>query len=86
MQMAHHGLPENSSNAMASTIQPTYVFWPAGAQIVKGDVDLFAVQQNQWVLTNCKDNIYLAEDNVYVLAMKDCTVVKYETVAAYLAS
>ena len=86
MQMAHHGLPENSSNAMASTIQPTYVFWPAGAQIVKGDVDLFAVQQNQWVLTNCKDNIYLAEDNVYVLTMKDCTVVKYETVAAYLAS
>ena len=86
MQVAHHGLPENSSNAMASIITPNYVFWPAGAQVVKnGTVDLFAVEQNQWILNNCEGYIYLAEDNVYVLKMKDCSVIKYDTVAAYLA-
>ena len=93
VQMAHHGLPENSSNAITSVIKPTYVFWPAGAQVVKkgttqypDGLDLFTVEQNQWVLNNCEGNIYLAEDNVYVFNMKDRTVEKYETVAEYLAS
>ena len=93
MQVAHHGLPENSSNAMASIIVPTYVFWPSGAQVVKtgtekypNGLDLFTVEQNQWILKNCKNNIYLAEDNIYVFTVKNCTVKKYETVAEYLAS
>ena len=86
MQVAHHGLPENSSNkVLAEKIAPTYAFLPAGAQVVKnGSVDLFAITENQYLVNNCE--ILLAEDNVYVFTMKDFTYKKYDTVAAYLAS
>ena len=86
MQVAHHGLPENSSNkVLAEKIAPTYAFLPAGAQVVKnGSVDLFAITENQYLVNNCE--ILLAEDNVYVFNMKDFTYKKYDTVAAYLAS
>ena len=86
MQVAHHGLPENSSNGMtAPKIKPTYAFLPSGAQVVKnGSVDLYQVEQNKYIIDNC--TIYLAEDNVYVLKMKDCSVEKYETLAEYLES
>jgi len=88
MQVAHHGLPENSSNGLASKITPIYVFWPVGASVVKGDVDLYNVKENQWIMKNCVNmgNGFLAEDNVYVFTMKTCKVEKYETVADYLAS
>ena len=85
MQVAHHGLPENSSNELAALIKPKYAFWPSGAQVVKnGTVDLFEVAQNEYIMNNCE--IFLAEDNVFVMKMKDCSVVKYETVADYLNS
>ena len=85
MQVAHHGLPENSSNELATMIKPKYAFWPAGAQVVKnGSVDLFAVSQNQYIVDNCE--IFLAEDNIFVLKMADCTFEKYETLADYLNS
>lgn len=83
MQVAHHGLPENSSNELSAKIQPKYAFWPSGAQVVKnGSVDLFTVRQNQYIVDNC--TIFLAEDNIFVLKMKDCSVEKYETLADYL--
>ena len=83
MQIAHHGLPENSSNELAAKIKPKYAFWPAGAQVVKnGSIDLFEVSQNKYIVDNCQ--IFLAEDNVFVLKMKDCSFVKYETLADYL--
>ena len=86
MQMAHHGLPENSSNAIASIVQPDYVFWPVAAQVIKnGTQDLFAQSANQWIVDNRRDKIYLAEDNVFVFNMKDRQCVKYETLADYLA-
>ena len=85
MQVAHHGLPENSSNELSAKINPKYAFWPTGAQVVKnGSVDLFAVSQNKFIVDNC--DIFLAEDNVFVLKMKDCSVVRYETMADYLNS
>lgn len=85
MQVAHHGLPENSSSELAAKIKPKYAFWPIGAQVVKnGSVDVFAVAQNKYIVDNCE--IFLAEDNVFVLKMKDCSVEKYETVADYLNS
>ena len=86
MQVAHHGLPENSSNGMtAPKIKPTYAFLPSGAQVVKnGSIDLYEVTQNQYIVNNC--TIFLAEDNVFVLKMKDCSVVKYETLTEYLES
>ena len=87
VQMAHHGLPENSSGALYELITPTYVFWPAGAWVVKTDVDLYNGEQNKWIIEHCnEENIYLAEDNVYVFDMKDRTCDKYDTVEDYLAS
>ena len=88
MQVAHHGLPENSSNGLASKIMPTYVFWPVGAQVLKnGTQDLFKVEQNQWIIKNCvnKGNGFVAEDNVYVFNMKTCECVRYDTVAEYVS-
>ena len=85
MQVAHHGLPENSSNELAAKICPKYAFWPAGAQVVKnGSVDLFDVSKNKYIVDNCE--IFLAEDNIFVLKMKDCSFVKYETLADYISS
>ncbi len=85
VQVAHHGLPENSCGAVYARITPKHVFWPASAWIVKGNIDLYNGDQNKWIIENCDaNNIYLAEDNLYVFTMKDCTCVKYETVAEYL--
>lgn len=87
VQVAHHGLPENSCGAVYARITPKYVFWPAGAWIVKGNIDLYNGDQNKWIIENCDEkNIYLAEDNVYVFTMKNATCVKYETVAEYLSN
>ena len=86
VQVAHHGLPENSSNAICRVIDPDYAFWPAGAKVVKGNVDLFAVQANKYIVALGEDKIFLAEDNVYVFTLKDCSCKKYETVAEYLSS
>ena len=84
MQVAHHGLPENSSNAICRIIDPEYAFWPAGAKVVKGNVELFKVDANKYIVALGEDKIFLAEDNVYVFTMKDSSVVKYETVEEYL--
>ena len=85
MQVAHHGLPENSSNELAAKINPKYAFLPSGAQVVKnGTVDLFTVSQNKYIVDNCE--IFLAEDNIFVLKMKDCSWEKYETLTDYLNS
>ena len=93
MQVAHHGLEENSSNGLASKIMPKYVFWPvAGLTLKKSnaedakEIDLTKVSQNQWILTNCvnKGNGFIAEDNVFVFNMKTCEYVKYDTLADYL--
>ncbi|MBE6535394.1 MAG: hypothetical protein E7677_02065 [Ruminococcaceae bacterium] len=86
VQVAHHGLPENSSGALYQLITPEYVFWPAAAWVVKnGTVNLKNGSQNEWIIEKCdEENIYLAENNVYVFNMKDLTCDKYDTVAEYL--
>ena len=87
VQVAHHGLPENSSNAMCSIIAPKYAFWPIGAQVVKnGTVDVFAVADNKYLVDNCE--ILLAEDNIYVMTLKENgeQIDKYDNLTAYLNS
>ena len=87
VQVAHHGLPENSSNAMCSIIAPKYAFWPIGAQVVKnGSVDVFAVADNKYLVDNCE--ILLAEDNIYVMTLKENgeQIDKYDNLTAYLNS
>lgn len=86
VQVAHHGLPENSSNGICQRIDPQYAFWPVGAKVVKGDVVLFEVEANRYIVALGEDKIFLAEDNVYVFTLKDSSVVKYETVAEYLGT
>ena len=92
MQVAHHGLEENSSNDLASKIYPKYVFWPvAGLTLKKSEnskvIDLTKVSQNKWIMNNCvnKGNGFIAEDNVFVFNMKTAKVEKYDTLASYLA-
>ena len=87
VQVAHHGLPENSSNAMCSIIAPKYAFWPIGAQVVKnGTIDVFAVADNKYIVDNCE--IMLAEDNIYVMTLKENSeqIDKYDNLTAYLNS
>ena len=87
VQVAHHGLPENSSNAMCSIIAPKYAFWPIGAQVVKnGTIDVFAVADNKYLVDNCE--IMLAEDNIYVMTLKENgeQIDKYDNLTAYLNS
>ncbi len=88
VQMAHHGLASYSSKDLYPMITPTYVFWPIGAKVIKdGSEDVYNGTQNKWIIQNCdEENIYLAEDNVYVFNMKTCECVKYDTVAKYVAS
>lgn len=85
MQVSHHGLPENSSNAVAAVMAPKYAFWPIAAQVVKnGSVDVFKQTVNQYIVDHCE--ILLAEDDIIVLKMKDCTWIEYDTLADYIAS
>ncbi len=81
VQIAHHGLPENNCNAICEIIAPEYAFWPIAAQVIEG-TDLFKVSQNKYVVDNCE--IFLAEDNVFVFTMKDCSVIRYDTLADYI--
>ena len=85
MQVAHHGLPENSSNGVAATIAPKYAFWPIAAQVVKnGKIDVFKESVNQYIVDHCE--ILMGEDNIIVFKLKDCTWTNYETLAEYIAS
>ncbi|MBQ8818873.1 MAG: MBL fold metallo-hydrolase [Clostridia bacterium] len=86
VQVAHHGLPENSSNAICKIIDPEYAFWPVGAKVVKGDVVLFEVEANKYIVALGEDKIFIAEDNVYVFKLKDSTVMKYDSVSDYLGN
>ena len=95
LQVAHHGIGSHP-NALYPKIDPSYALWPLGT----GPLSKWSAQEdcivnvqaaaNKWFFESekCKDHVYLAEDDVYVLTLKDSAVTKvekYDNVDAYLA-
>ena len=87
VQITHHGIGGRGGaiNNLYKAIAPTYAFWP-GLRIYEHNTyrDLYNEAENQYIVKNSE--IFMAEDNVHVFTVKDCTVEVYDTVAAYLAS
>ncbi len=101
MQIAHHGIV-NTSHILYPKINPTYVLWPMGTgdisrrkdengNYTSADCAIYLHKDFNafvWNSEKCRDNVFVANDDVYVLQYRDgaVRVSFYENDAAYYAS
>ena len=85
VQVAHHGIL-GTSNELYEKIAPTYAFWPGLRIYVRNNnQDLYSLAQNEYIVDLGDDNIFMADDNVYVFTFKNNSCVFYDSVAEYLS-
>jgi hypothetical protein len=99
LQVAHHGI-QSSPTMLYPLVAPTYVLFPLGTgelsehqlsgNFIQGDVYLTQNQNKYFFNTDaCKNNIYVANDDVLILTTKNNAVtgvVRHEDVPTYIAS
>ncbi len=99
LQVAHHGI-QSAPSSLYPMVAPTYVLFPLGTGPLSqhtlngkqtlGD-DYLAENQNKYFFNTdaCKNNIYVANDDVVILTLKNnavTSVVRHEDVPTYLAN
>lgn len=88
MQVSHHGI-SNCGTLLYPVIAPEWALWPLGSDYVEEyDRVISEHQINAYLKTLDKNKVFMAEDNIVVLTLKNGNITSelFDTADAYLAS